>query len=318
MKSRPLLAQVLAVNLLLVACTGLVATLALNSHLGHLPRGREAVVLGLATVATLMANWLLLHRRFRPLDELISEMEHIDLATPRRGSDAARGADSAETMRLAAAFRRMMARLEAERREAGRAAIVAQERERERIARDLHDEVNQALTAVSLRLEASIAHAPGELRDELIETQRLSGQAMEELLDIARRLRPAVLDDHGLLPALTSQVGHFRDQTGIATDFEVTGAPASLSPEQQLVVYRVTQESLSNVAQHAAAEHVRVKLSFADHIRLCVSDDGAGFAGPGREGLGLTGMRERALLIGGSLNVQSEPGCGTRVELVLA
>ncbi len=109
----------------------------------------------------------------------------------------------------------MIARLEAERRAAGRAAIQAQERERHRIAHDLHDEVNQALTAVSLRLQASIEQAPPDLRAELLETKRLSGQAMEELLDIARRLRPAVLDDHGLLPALHSQVRHFADQTGI-------------------------------------------------------------------------------------------------------
>ena len=318
MKSRPLLAQVLAVNLLLVAVTVLVATIALNSHVANLPRGREAIVFGLATVATLAANWLLLHRRFRPLDELISEMERMDLSTAGRDSDAARGADSAETMRLAAAFRRMMARLEAERRRAGRAAIEAQERERERIARDLHDEVNQALTAVSLRLQASIAQAPPELRAELVETKRLSGQAMEELLDIARRLRPAVLDDHGLLPALSSQVGDFRDQSGIATDFEVVGHAPELSPEQQLVLYRVTQESLSNVAQHAEAAKVHVKLSFEGGIRLSITDDGAGFAPAKADGLGLSGMRERALLVGGWLGVQSEPGCGTRVELMLA
>ena len=84
MKSRPLLAQVLAVNLLLVAATVLVATIALNSHVANLPRGREAIVFGLATVATLAANWLLLHRRFRPLDELISEMERMDLSTAGR------------------------------------------------------------------------------------------------------------------------------------------------------------------------------------------------------------------------------------------
>jgi two-component system sensor histidine kinase UhpB len=318
MKSRPLLAQVLAVNLLLVAATVLVATIALNSHVGALPRGREAIVFGLAIVATLAANWLLLHRRFGPLDELISEMERMDLSSARGTPGASRGADSAETRRLAAAFRRMMARLEAERLRAGRAAIEAQERERERIARDLHDEVNQALTAVSLRLQASIEQAPPDLRAELVETKRLSGQAMEELLDIARRLRPAILDDHGLLPALSSQVGHFGDQTGIATSFELTGDATPLSPEQQLVLYRVTQESLSNVAQHAQATQVRVNLSFERGIRLSVTDDGVGFRARHGDGLGLTGMRERALSVGGSLSVQSDPGCGTRVELTLA
>ena len=117
----------------------------------------------------------------------------------------------------------MIARLEAERREAGRAAIQAQERERRRIAQDLHDEVNQALTAVSLRLQASIEQAPPELRRELTETKRLSSQAMEELLALARQLRPAVLDDHGLLPALHSQVRDFAEQTGIRASFNARG-----------------------------------------------------------------------------------------------
>src|SRR5262249_6613081 len=154
--------------------------------------------------------------------------------------------DSAEAKRLDRAFRRMIGRLEAERREVGRAAIQAQERERHRIAQDLHDEVNQALTAVSLRLQASIEQAPPELQRELVETKRLSSQAMEELLTLARQLRPAVLDDHGLLPALHSQVRDFSEQTGIRAHFRARGTVPRLSPEQQLVIYRVTQESLSN------------------------------------------------------------------------
>ena len=125
--------------------------------------------------------------------------------------------------RLQAAFDRMIARLEAQRREAGRAAIQAQERERRRIAQDLHDEVNQALTAVSLRLQASIERAPPELRRELTETKRLASQAMDELLALARQLRPAVLDDHGLVPALHSQVRDFAEQTGIDATFRPAG-----------------------------------------------------------------------------------------------
>src|SRR5947209_2341297 len=214
MKSRSLLVQVLVVNLLLVAATALVAAVAVNANLAHVTRGREAVVLGLAVFATLLGNWLLLRRRFEPLDRVISAMEKIDLAAPKDGGLAKVRADSAEVQRLDAAFRRMIARLETERREAGRAAIQAQERERRRIAQDLHDEVNQALTAVSLRLQASIEQAPPHLRRELAQTQRLSSQAMEELLSLARQLRPAVLDDHGLIPALHSQVRDFSEQTG--------------------------------------------------------------------------------------------------------
>jgi two-component system, NarL family, sensor histidine kinase UhpB len=317
MKPRSLLAQVLAVNLLLVAGTALVATVVVDAHLTSLARGREVLVLGLAVVATLFGNWLLLRRRFEPLDRMISAMEEIDLANPREAASAAPQAGSAEVRRLDGAFRRMIARLEAQRREAGRAAIRAQERERQRIAQDLHDEVNQALTAVSLRLQATIEQAPPELRRELAETKRLSGKAMEELLALARQLRPAVLDDHGLLPALHSQVRDFGERTGVQATFVARGTVPKLTPEQQLAIYRVTQESLSNIAQHAQACSVEVELSFIGRTLLRISDDGRGFSAPQNGGLGLSGMRERALLAGGRLSVYSREGDGTRVELAV-
>jgi two-component system sensor histidine kinase UhpB len=276
-------------------------------------------VLGLALVATLLGNWLLLRRRFIPLERLISAMEQVDLASANQQLAACDRVDSAEAHRLEAAINRMLTRIVASRREAGRAAVQAQERERRRIAQDLHDEVNQALTAVSLRLQASIEHAPDDLRHELTETKRLAGQAMEELLALARQLRPAVLDDLGLLPALKTQVRDFADQTGIQAAFNVHGPVLELAPEQQLVVYRVTQESLSNVAQHSGAGKVEVELSFEEPgTRLRIADDGRGFTERREGGLGLSGMRERALLAGGQLSILSGQGRGTRVELTLA
>ncbi len=295
-------------NLLLVAATVLVATVAVNAPVNGVTRSRELLVLGLAIVATLLGNWLLLRRRFEPLGQLISSMEEIDLAAPEDGERAAGRADSAEVQRLEAAFGRMISRLEVERRDAGPVAIEAQERERRRIAQDLHDEVNQALTAVSLRLQASIEHAPPELAAELTETQQLSGRAMEELLALARQLRPAVLDDHGLVPALSSQVRLFGEQTGLRTTFNVRGTLPQLTPEQQLVIYRITQESLSNVAQHAHADSVSVELSFIGNTVITISDDGSGFDGTPIGGLGLSGMRERALLAGGPVRDFLLPG----------
>ena len=162
------------------------------------------------------------------------------------------------------------------RRDAGRAAIQAQERERRRIAQDLHDEVNQALTAVSLRLQASIAHAPEDLRRELIETKRLAGQAMEELLALARQLRPAVLDDLGLLPDAEEPGARLRRPDRHPGGLQRARPVPSSPPEQQLVVYRVTQESLSNVAQHSGADKVDVELSFeAGHPGCASSTTGA-------------------------------------------
>jgi two-component system sensor histidine kinase UhpB len=144
---------------------------------------------------------------------------------------------------------------------------------------------------------------------------------MDELLAIARRLRPAVLDDHGLLPALNSQVRDFAEQTGVRASFRTHGSMPRLSPEQQLVIYRVTQEGLSNVAQHAGADTVEVELSFVGRTVLRIRDDGRGLpasngCSPGG-GLGLSGMRERALLVGGRLSLFSAPGEGTRVEMTI-
>jgi two-component system sensor histidine kinase UhpB len=144
---------------------------------------------------------------------------------------------------------------------------------------------------------------------------------MDELLAIARRLRPAVLDDHGLLPALNSQVRDFAEQTGVRASFTTHGSMPRLSPEQQLVIYRVTQEGLSNVAQHAQAGTVEVELSFVGRTVLRIRDDGLGLpesgGGARNGGLGLSGMRERALLVGGRLSLFSAPGEGTRVEMTI-
>jgi len=309
LRAQSLLAQVLAVNALLVVGTVLVASVAAGG-------GRDWIVLVLAVLATLAGNAVLLRRRFLPLDELVSLMERVDLAKPEgRVPVTVRG--PAEVTRLTTAFNRMLARLEVERRQVGMAAIRAQERERARIARDLHDEVNQALTAILLRLEATLQNAPDELAAELGETKRLANQAMEELLQLARQLRPAVLDDHGLLAALHTQVRDFAEQTRIRAQLHTRGTPTPLTPEQQLAIYRVTQESLSNVAQHSNASKVDVELSFIGRTTLTISDNGHGFAQRRNGGLGLSGMRERALLAGGHLNIWSEDGNGTRVELII-
>lgn len=314
MKSRSLLAQVLAINLLLVCGTSLVAVLAVDLNLRSLTAGREAIVLALAVVATFLGNALLLRRRFRPLEALVQRMDTVDLSSTS-GQVPLPLSGSEEVARLTRTFNSMLARLEVERRQASMAAVRGQEKERERIARDLHDEVNQALTAVLLRLEAAAQGAPQELRRDLRETKALAQQAMEELLAIARQLRPTTLDDHGLIAALTTQVRDFGEQTGITTSFRRHGEMSRLSAEQQLVIYRVTQESLSNAAQHAGAASVDVELSFVGATVLSVTDDGRGFRKGRDGGLGLSGMRERALLAGGRLSIYSEDGQGTRVEL---
>jgi two-component system, NarL family, sensor histidine kinase UhpB len=316
MRRVPLLWQLLAINAVLIGAT--VATAILTSHpdVGSATGRAPVVVLGGGVIAVLLANLLLLRRRLQPLAQLIDAMEHVDLSSQ---ADRATAADesSVEVARLNAAFKRMLDRLEAERRSGARAVLRAQEQERQRIAQDLHDEVNQALTAITLRLEASAQNAPADLQKELRETKLLANQAMGELLTIARELRPTALDDHGLLPALRQQVRDFSERTGIHADFRRRGDVPPLSDDQQLVIYRVTQESLSNVAQHAGASAVEVELSFVGRTVLRIADDGRGVNGGRNGGLGLSGMRERALLVGGTLDVRSRRGDGTTITLTM-
>jgi two-component system sensor histidine kinase UhpB len=319
MRARTLLSQVLAVNTGLVAATAIVAALlAAPSNPQEVASGQRLLLISLAVVSAILLNSLLLRRRLEPLDRLLATMERVDLASPGQRAASPPNAPR-EIVRLTADFNRMLQRLEQERVHSGRAVIRAQEEERARIAQDLHDEVNQALTAILLRLQAAMLDVPPGLRSELKEIQTLATRAMEELLTLARTLRPTALDDHGLVPALASQVADFGERTGIKSSFHRHGEAPTLSDEEQLVLYRVTQESLSNVVQHSGASAVRVELSSIGRTVLRVRDDGCGFkpSGAARNRLGVSGMRERALLVGGRLNVFSAPGEGTTIELTM-
>jgi two-component system sensor histidine kinase UhpB len=275
------------------------------------------VVLAAAMVG-LAANLVVARRRWAPLERLIEEMEKVDLSSPGPLlPDSIDGVgETEEVERIELAFLRMLRRLEAERLRAGSAALRAQEQERARVARDLHDEVNQSLTGLLLRLEAVREAAPPELEPELARTRALANQAMRELLSLARQLRPTALDDLGLLAAIAGQVAQV-DQGGIEATLAEQGDFSDLDDDVQLVVYRVAQEALTNAARHSGAERIAVSLRRSERgVELEVVDDGRGFAFAQSEGgLGIAGMRERALLVGGELTIESRPGHGTTVRL---
>jgi two-component system, NarL family, sensor histidine kinase UhpB len=279
-------------------------------------------VIGMTLVVLALAMALVRERRrLRPLEDLVEAMEKVDLSSPHPLLPASIDGvgETEEVARIELAFLRMMRRLEAERRRAGSAALHAQEEERARVARDLHDEVNQSLTGLLLRLEAAREAAPPELEGELAETRALANQAMTELLSLARQLRPTALDDLGLVAAIDGQVEQLR-RGEIDAGLDADGDFSDLGDDAQLVVYRVAQEALSNAARHSGARKVEVRLrrTDADGVLLEVGDDGRGFAfDESQRGLGIGGMRERALLIGAELTIESRPDSGTTVRLVV-
>jgi two-component system, NarL family, sensor histidine kinase UhpB len=316
-KRGTLIGQTILVNVFLVTAVLFGATSAANLDLRVQEQRIQFGLLAMAIMLALVANIMMVRRRFSPLEELIDRLEAIDPAdvTSFEQPDAE---EMEEVHRLSLTFKRLLERVEAERRRSGRLVLRAQEEERKRVARDLHDEVNQALTAILLRLQALTHDAQSpELADELVELKRLVNQAMEELLQLARQLRPSALDDHGLMPALEGQVRRFGDQHGIEARLRTEGSAERLGDDQQLVVYRVAQEALANVARHSKASHVDVDLvARGAAVDLIVRDDGVGFHSSGRPtGLGLNGMAERARLVGGELKIRSELGEGTTVTL---
>jgi two-component system sensor histidine kinase UhpB len=279
-------------------------------------RASEFIVLALAFVALLLLNVVRIRRAFAPLRQFTAEMEEVDLRHPER----AQVGGSAASVELAAftdAFNAMLERLADERRAGSRAALIAQERERLRIARALHDEAGQTLTAVILEIERAATREPESARGQMAALAAELRSTLDEIRRISRELRPEALDDLGLVNALIALSSKTERQGGVKIARNVSEDLPPLSKEQELVIYRVVQEALTNVLRHAAASHCLIELQTRDgRVDLRVSDDGRGMPDHVEdEAIGIEGMRERAMLAGGSLAIESRDGGGTTVRL---
>jgi two-component system sensor histidine kinase UhpB len=279
----------------------------------------ELAVLAAGLGAMLALNLALLRRALGPLSRLTRFMRDVDPLRP--GARLAVDRADVEVAELTAAFNEMIERLETERRESARAALAAQERERMRIARELHDEVGQELTAVMLQLERTSRDADAPVRDHLEAAREGLRASLGEVREIARRLRPEVLDDLGLASALAALTNDVARRTGVRVERRLAPDLPALGSEEELVVYRVAQEALTNVARHSEAQHAWVRLARGNGggVTLTIRDDGRGFdVATHARGTGMRGMRERAVLVGASLDVESQPGRGTSVRLRLS
>jgi two-component system, NarL family, sensor histidine kinase UhpB len=311
-----LIGQLTAANVLLVMLTLLAASLATFFDLNVAAQRVQFAIVALLMILTLCVNLWILRRRFAPLEDLIRQVESIDPAQPLSFDPGPEPAEEIE--RLARSFKRLLDRIEHDRRRSGGQVLRAQEKERRRLASDLHDEVNQALTAILLRLEALGQDVPPETAAELAELKRLVNQAMEELLSLARQLRPAALDDHGLAPAIEAQLSRFAERTGIEVKLDKQGELEGLGEDEQTAIYRIVQEALTNIGRHSGAKSVDVQLARGGYGTLLrIRDDGSGFDPRSSEngGLGLEGMAERARVVGGELDLRSSPGEGTSLTV---
>jgi len=273
---------------------------------------RELVVLLVGVAVTMGANVVLVRRAFAPLLRLTAVMHRVDPLAP--GVRVQAYGATIEVQELAAAFNDMLERLESERRDSAQRAVRAQEAERRRLARELHDELGQSLTGVLLQIDQAIRR-PGE--DDLEKAREGARRTLDEVRRIARDLRPDLLVELGLPSALNALATRLTRDAGVVVDRHVDAALPPLSDDAEVVIYRVAQEALTNVARHADARRVTIELRHRDGaVTLSIDDDGRGvppYAGP--EARGITGMRERALLVHGRLRVGRAPQRGTRVRL---
>ncbi|MBV8695308.1 MAG: sensor histidine kinase [Chloroflexi bacterium] len=267
-------------------------------------------------------NFVVLQIAFRPLMDLGKVMSRVQvgersLRAPLTGFDA-------QADQLAQTFNTMLEAIDESNRLRANQIINAQEQERKRIARELHDETSQVLTSLLISLavlEESISTQVA--RDRIAETRRLAHQTLRAIRNLSIDLRPSALDDLGLLPALRWYVKEYQQKFPIEVDFQAPGFKERLPAEMETALYRIVQESLTNIARHAQAHKVSIVLKEdADAVYATITDDGHGFNAeklqktPRQErGLGLVGMYERAHLLDGTLTIVSHIGHGTQIEV---
>lgn len=276
---------------------------------------REGAALVAGLLAAVLVNVVVLGRTFAPLYRLTQAMERFQPL--RTGGRVPVYGREREVVQLTKAFNDMVDRIEGERRASAQQSLAAQERERKRVAQELHDEIGQSLTALMLQIEGLARSAPPGMGDEMAQLRQTARDTLDQVREVARRLRPELLDDLGLDKAIATLCQRLGDQSGLAIECRIEPTLPQLAPEAELVAYRVAQEALTNTLRHSGAERIELTLERdGDEVVLTVDDDGRGFDGS-EPGSGVQGMRERALLIGADLDIEDREAGGTEVRLRL-
>jgi len=284
----------------------------------------------LATLLTLFTNILLLRVSFRPLFGLLSTIREISAGMTQARAPQSRS--DSEVNELAEAFNTMLDRLEDARRQQATVILQAQEDERRRIALELHDEAGQNLTALLVHtelLQQSLAQATGDrdgtyqrLESGLQQLAKLTQDTLENIRVLAQQLRPSVLDDLGLLAAFRWLVEDSEERLHLNIELHtdgITNGAHSLPPDYETALFRIAQESLTNIARHAQTQYATLSLIQSQkQICLLIQDRGCGYdAAQHPTGSGVFGMRERVALLHGQFTIDTQPGRGTTVKALL-
>jgi two-component system sensor histidine kinase UhpB len=287
-----------------------------------------AIFVAFGWLISIALNFVVLKIAFQPLMRLGKVMRRVQ--SGERSLRAQMTGIDTEADQLAMTLNTMLEAIDEASRLRASQIINAQEEERKRIARELHDETSQVLTSLLISLAIlEEAVQTEEARKRISDTRVLAHQTLRAINSLSIDLRPSALDDLGLLPALRWYLKEYQQKCSIEVDFHAVGLKDRLPPEMEIALYRIVQECLTNTARHAGAHKVSIDLrEELDAVTGIIEDDGEGFdlaallkmprqeRGIGR-GLGLTGMQERAALLNGKLEIHSIPGHGTTVEVFM-
>jgi two-component system sensor histidine kinase UhpB len=293
----------------------------MGSRAGHQV---EVALIAVGLAVSIGINWAILRFAFRPLFVLQETLERV-----RKGDWSARVPaveGDPDIAKVTATANEMLDRLEQYRQDMARVMLKGMEEERKRLARELHDETCQALTTVIINLEAVSQQLPED--SPTVQRLKMTQEVARATLDDTRRfmfdLRPSVLDDLGLVPAIRWYISQRVLPEGIAVDFQTHGMEGRLAEELETALFRIMQESIHNAIRHGRAKRIQVSLiRQGDQVKGVVRDDGSGFdmgrlqRGELHSGMGLYGMYERARLIGGSIQIDSAPGRGTTMRVTV-
>jgi two-component system, NarL family, sensor histidine kinase UhpB len=324
----PIFTKVLVANCLIVFLGALFGTLVtartVQATPGDSPYELVFLFAGIGALLSVAVNFVVLKAALRPLDMIARTVEEVRKGNLRARAERDSFSDP-QIENLRETLNAMLDRLDEHRarlRALSLQIMGAQEEERLRIARELHDETAQVLASLLVR-QRLIERSPDPetLQRTLADLRALTSEALEGVRRMALELRPTMLDDLGLVAALEAFARTFSQRTGLTVEFRANGRPERLSPQVELVTFRVVQEALSNVGRHGGARRVVVSLDARPQaLIVTVADDGRGFDPSAvldsrQRSLGLFGMRERAALVGGQLSIDSAPGRGTSVCL---